>query len=618
METHRESRTASFYNIPPLHLVSVEHPAVVRNLDKAVATLQGNTGIQKILNPPRADVPINLMLRPEDAMSRPIQSTSCPSNNVLLKVTVPKRTGRKRKRGTDDPFVDATLENGEPVRRRPAKDIMRSLSDNPSKYRVEAMGKIERTHVFRGMPDFVYSTTNSAFSNKFREQILPYELEKIKQFDIEMTKGATLGVDLIPPPSFSQGEVPFQYIYRQNPMVKKAVDQSGEVTTVNTQQAARVRTHLVPYDIPQVPNQPQEGLAPIEDLEKGLRATIQFLEELFSKRPAWTRRAIRNFLTTDEQRNFLRHAVPYVGYIFRSGPWRDAIVKLGHDPRTSPAYRDYQTFMFRILPREAELARDSGTGRRHNIPRTIGDETNQTSDLKNTHLFTGKLPLPRDGRIWMACDITDPVLKNILYPPNPPENFLRPSCEIITDGWFGNGTLAKVKTIMRWKIQTLIEDRPPRDADFWRVIAFPDHAYTEADLGLFTVPLEGTTSREVSMATETRASIKGAPLWRKMHDRGRGDLDGEKMGVLKRARGKGKKGKAVAFEAESEEEADEGGNGDESEGEEEEMERVEMWEEQAAAAVKAREDALAEENENGNENENEEEDEDEEDELDDE
>lgn len=48
METHRESRTASFYRIPPLHMVSVEHPAVIRNLDKAVATLQGNTGIEKV------------------------------------------------------------------------------------------------------------------------------------------------------------------------------------------------------------------------------------------------------------------------------------------------------------------------------------------------------------------------------------------------------------------------------------------------------------------------------------------------------------------------------------------------------------------------------------------
>lgn len=85
------------------------------------------------------------------------------------------------------------------------------------------------------MPDFVYSTMNSAFSNRFRQQILPYEcefifsskpsenqssantqaVEKIKQFDLDMSKGATLNVDLIPPPSFSQGEVPFQYMYVQ-------------------------------------------------------------------------------------------------------------------------------------------------------------------------------------------------------------------------------------------------------------------------------------------------------------------------------------------------------------------------------------------------------------------
>ncbi|KAJ5177219.1 uncharacterized protein N7482_003096 [Penicillium canariense] len=606
METHRESRTASFYHVPARHLVSVEHPAVIRNLEKAVSTLQGNTGIERILNPAKADTSANLMLRPEDAMSRPIQSTSCPSNNVLLKITVPKRTGRKRKRGTDEPFTDATPEStGEPLRRRTAKDTMRSLSDNPSNYRVEAVGRVGRTHVFRGMPDFVYSTMNSAFTNRFREQILPYELEKIKQFDLDMRKGALLNADLIPPPSFSQGEVPFQYIYRQNPTVKTAVGQSGEVTTVNTQQPTRVRTHLVAYDIPEVPSKPQESLRPIETLDNGLRSLIKVLEELFEKRPAWTRRALRNHLTTDEQRNLLRHAVPYIGYIFRSGPWRDAIIRLGHDPRTSPEYRHYQTFMFRILPREPELARDGGGGRRHNIPRPITEDPSQGNGLSDSHIFTGELPLPRDGRIWMACDIQDPVLAEVLYPADPDPTFLRPACEIITDGWFGNGTLAKVKTIMRFKIQSLIEDRAPHNSDFRRIVAFPDHAYTEADLGLFTVPLESSISREISMATEVRASIKGAPLWRKMHDRGQGDLDGEKVQRQKqgRTRGKGKKTKVVAFEMEEEEEEGDGdgdGGGEESEGEEEEMERVEMWEEQAAAAVAAREAALAEEDENEN------------------
>lgn len=48
MDAHREARTASFYSIPPRRLVSVEHPAIVQNVDRAVDTLQGNTGIEKV------------------------------------------------------------------------------------------------------------------------------------------------------------------------------------------------------------------------------------------------------------------------------------------------------------------------------------------------------------------------------------------------------------------------------------------------------------------------------------------------------------------------------------------------------------------------------------------
>lgn len=101
------------------------------------------------MNPPKADESAKLTLRPEDAMARPLLSTSCPSNNVLLKVTVPKRTGRKRKRGTDGPFVDATQEDPD-SQRRTSKCLLRSLQDNPSRYQVKPVGKVERTHFFRG------------------------------------------------------------------------------------------------------------------------------------------------------------------------------------------------------------------------------------------------------------------------------------------------------------------------------------------------------------------------------------------------------------------------------------------------------------------------------------
>lgn len=37
--------------------------------------------------------------------------------------------------------------------------------------------------------------------------------DKMKQFDINMDKGALTNVDIIPPPSFSHGDIPFTYLY---------------------------------------------------------------------------------------------------------------------------------------------------------------------------------------------------------------------------------------------------------------------------------------------------------------------------------------------------------------------------------------------------------------------
>ena len=125
-------------------------------------------------------------------MCRPLRSTNTVSNNVVLKVTVPKRTGRKRKRGSDEPF---THDVSEPQQRQTAQQLLRSLQDNAGRYQVEPVGMVNRTHVFRGewyqyldlegtgaltvigMPDFVYSTAGSAFSNRFREDILSFDGE---------------------------------------------------------------------------------------------------------------------------------------------------------------------------------------------------------------------------------------------------------------------------------------------------------------------------------------------------------------------------------------------------------------------------------------------------------
>ncbi|KAJ6110782.1 RNA polymerase III transcription factor subunit [Penicillium sp. IBT 16267x] len=606
MDTSREARTASSYNIPSRQLVSVEHPAVIRNIDKAIDTLQGNTGITKFMNPARVDAPAHLKLRPEDAMARPLVSTVSQTNNILLKMTVPKRTGRKRKRGSDEPFTDVPEDVLGP-QRHTSKELMRCLRDNPSQYQIQPVGKVERTHVFRGMPDFVYSTTNSVFTQKFRDYIVPYDLsndstaeaktiavEKLKQFDINLAKGTITDADIIPPPALSSEQVPFLYMYRQNPGVKQTLDESGQIITENTQQATKIRTHLVAHDIPEVPSKPQESLPPIQTLDVTLRRVIEFVSELFDKRPIWTRRAIRNFLHSDEQRYLLRLAIPYVGYIFRAGPWRDAIIKLGVDPRTSPEFRHYQTFMFRLMPGESDLGRDGS--RRDRYARLDPETRIEIPDSRDSYIFTGHLPLHQDGRIWMVCDITDPLLKSLLYPSeeNLTEPHLREQCEIVSDGWYGSGTLAKVKIIMRAKIASLLEGVEPDDADYMKVSAFPNFANTESEVTAnFQVDPRTSTPKEISLATEIRAAIKSAPHWRRINAK---DKEGEER------KGKGKGASATQSTQRREAEMDDYGDGDakgvESEGEEEEMERVEILEEQVAAALAAREAAEDEEDEN--------------------
>ncbi|KAL2821850.1 RNA polymerase III transcription factor IIIC subunit-domain-containing protein [Aspergillus cavernicola] len=575
MAEHHISRTAPFCAIPSRHMVCIEHPAIIKNVDKAIDTLQGNRGIVKILNPPRADAPANLVLRPEDPMSRPLQSISSPSNNILLKVTVPKRTGRKRKGGSNEPFTDdpaLTDPSGGPARPT-AHQLLGSLRDNVGKYKVEPVGLVERTHVFRGMPDFVFSTTNSPFINRFREHILPFEFQKMKEFDLDMSKGATSRVDIIPPPSFSHGDIPFNYFYRQNPTVRQTLDTSGNITTVNTQQAAKILTHLTPYDIPTVPSSPRPNCPPITSLDPVLQETITILRSLFKDRPAFSRRALRNSLKTVEQRYALRHAVPYVGYIFRSGPWRDAIIAFGHDPRKDPASRIYQTTMFRILPREAETARDGGGARRHTAiasstpPSKPSEITPETATTTTSHLFTGIPPLALDGRMWMFCDITDPLLSSILAPSTPlPENFLRKECDISVDGWYGNGTLAKLKAIMRSKIHTLYEGKTPNDRDYTAILTLPEHASPETGTAGFSLGAGSVTAKELALATEIRGTLKGAATWRE-----------------KSAKGKAGKGKGVGRKEGGEESSVEE---DQSEGEEEAMEHAEIME-AAAEAVDA-------------------------------
>ena len=61
-----------------------------------------------LINPkePLEEPVIGVSLRPRDPLAKKLVSSAIESRNVLVKVTIPRRTGRKRKRGSNDPFTD--------------------------------------------------------------------------------------------------------------------------------------------------------------------------------------------------------------------------------------------------------------------------------------------------------------------------------------------------------------------------------------------------------------------------------------------------------------------------------------------------------------------------------
>ncbi len=142
-------------------------------------------------------------------MCKAIMSHNVKTTNVVLQITVPKRTGRRRKKGSTGPYLDCGeaqrhlpsslrgQDDGNPAcprKNSTAGDFLRVLQDNIDRYEAKAVGVVEQTHRFRSkstivaekkcgrrtlmlvdMSDFVYSTTSSPFMTKIRDHILPFE-----------------------------------------------------------------------------------------------------------------------------------------------------------------------------------------------------------------------------------------------------------------------------------------------------------------------------------------------------------------------------------------------------------------------------------------------------------
>lgn len=168
---------------------------------------------------------------------------------------------------------------------------------------------------------------------------------------------------------------------------------------------------MVEKDIPSIPAAPSSNLDPLTKTIQSLQICVKRLSKLFTERPISTRRAIFNtYLQVhgagnpesqkDNWRPILRYALPYVCYMFKSGPFRDAYVVFGVDPRKDSKWAKYQTAIFNFR-----------TGKWRT--KEAVEEAKDIWESRNSHLFTGK-DVNTKVVSYSFADITDPVLRKLL------------------------------------------------------------------------------------------------------------------------------------------------------------------------------------------------------------
>lgn len=281
-----------------------------------------------------------------------------------------------------------------------------------------------------------------------------------------------------------------------------------------------------------------------------MQAGITKLRAYLATRPVITRRVGLNHLGAKKYAHSFKAISQWCGYQFKSGPWRDTLVRYGVDPRTDPRYREYQTVMFQLASSSTEnnvIAsrsgdRNSGLARlgekvpemgRAGERRGGGRGALAVSEGKwswnrapryrpkegetASHIFDGRR-VWTDGKVWQVCDIQAPLLRELLE-----KSPLREECDLESDGWYANGSWSKFRVIMKDMISVLLNimtqdlsdgqslDHGPDEKDeaVWRDIAelLPD-IQDEKSLDITYIAQKRKQSRLEELATQVRTFTK--------------------------------------------------------------------------------------------------------------
>ncbi|XP_074655257.1 general transcription factor 3C polypeptide 5-like isoform X2 [Tubulanus polymorphus] len=293
--------------------MNIEYPGIVKNVDKVLETLGGETAVSKTYRSPSQRM--ELKWRPKDVYCNSCWAERNPSTNLLMKV--------KRKKKA----------NGE------------------YEYTAVICGTLNVTYRYQ---DFQYMPMTRTGDNSYkslRDQLIIKRVEHSSW----LQKPTTL---YLPPQFFSRCDTPSQYMYRPEPKSRgDSMENKYGVKNKNLIGVARHKrshyTQLVYHVDKTIPMEPiPEAWDKIRSImREKAEAAVERAKAMFEKRPIWSKNSLCYHMKEDK--TFMKFIMPLVSYFMCTGPWRMMWIRHGYDPRKDPSAKIYQTIDFRFRQRSS-------------------------------------------------------------------------------------------------------------------------------------------------------------------------------------------------------------------------------------------------------------------------
>lgn len=326
-------------------LISVDYPGIVKNLDKALETLDGVKTVENVFNSPKDR--LELTFRKQDPYAHPTHGDRVASRSLLVRF---KR--RRMKKSADNP------------------DNSSQLYD----YRVEVVGKIQTTFKFETLAEFqwlpmtrknISGTTidpekiDRQFMVSRSEQSLNptytsiiEELIPSDPFDGTLK---TLNPDsplLILPAVFSRFDTPNDNVHVPQPKfrsqeMRDEYERQNRLSIIGkTRKKRSTLACLISWNDPVPQQAPEKVIRYYNQLPEFEKKMIPRVEACFNRQPIWSRAALCYELGCTVME--IRYILPIVAFHYTNGPFRTMWVKYNYNPTIEKSSKIYQTLDFRF------------------------------------------------------------------------------------------------------------------------------------------------------------------------------------------------------------------------------------------------------------------------------